>query len=708
MATVVENLTDGDTKKDRTRLAKERRQEKDKSQAVREQALLEKQQRAQQQYQRSLMERGRRLEEQRQREALRRSAVEEKRRQRIDDEKTVTWEERENDTKRVTEGEQAREREGRQGPPRLALLQKGSDSSVRESLFFPVSERNEQERLELLMRRSLDRNLQVDQRPKRWTWCGPPGACDGDPKIAPPCSPASASLANDHAVHSPAGKSRNAVQGFLIPPESPDSLLNRHLSSSSATLPNITERGKSSSSPHRSPYRGSPSRAERKKVSASFCGPLDDSRGAATSPKTPQTERSIVQTLSDSTMKKLESPTTPTHSFSTRKNPSTPKRSKSCKSRIQSPASPGQFPPSPMRHRATTPSGEGRRWDADEKERKTSRTEKMPKSNSKEFGHNAGDMDGWTKCLQSCVSESPVTPTGKAGTTDAEEASRLLAERRRLAREQREQEEKQERLRAAELQRQQDEERERKEKEKAARQEEEQRQALEKAEEDRQQQERADEKRLSYHREPEERDYKEQRWKELQDDLERQREEAVQRVHREAERKRQERELLKVQEEQERFQRKKRIEEIMKRTRKPDGEKKEEAQMEVPSPISGPQSISPSPLETEVSKVISSPLKAAFESPIICLHPLEGKSCVSDDLSDGVQSMDVSENSHNRVSSVALGDILVLAGHVSHPKVSAAPGFGDCNKNLIRDCSSTAIDSSLFQSIRPTSDKLNI
>lgn len=35
-----------------------------------------------------------------------------------------------------------------------------------------------------------------------------------------------------------------------------------------------------------------------------------------------------------------------------------------------------------------------------------------------------------------------MTPTGKAGTTDAEEASRVLAEKRRLAREQKEQEEK--------------------------------------------------------------------------------------------------------------------------------------------------------------------------------------------------------------------------------------------------------------------------
>ncbi|XP_077100897.1 uncharacterized protein LOC143751954 [Siphateles boraxobius] len=87
MATILENLTDGGSKKDRIRLAKERREEKDRSQAVREQALWEKEQRAQQQYERSVVERGRRLEEQRQKEMHRRSAVEEKRRQRVEEEK---------------------------------------------------------------------------------------------------------------------------------------------------------------------------------------------------------------------------------------------------------------------------------------------------------------------------------------------------------------------------------------------------------------------------------------------------------------------------------------------------------------------------------------------------------------------------------------------------------------------------------------------
>jgi len=56
-----------------------------------------------------------------------------------------------------------------------------------------------------------------------------------------------------------------------------------------------------------------------------------------------------------------------------------------------------------MRHRATTPSLESKRWEGEEKgtleskgfstlERKTSKAERIPKSTSKEFGHNAGNI----------------------------------------------------------------------------------------------------------------------------------------------------------------------------------------------------------------------------------------------------------------------------------------------------------------------------
>ncbi|GAA6071212.1 MAP7 domain-containing protein 2 isoform X3 [Tachysurus ichikawai] len=58
-----------------------------------------------------------------------------------------------------------------------------SDSSVRENLVFPVLERNEQEHLETLMRRSDDRGLPSEQRHKRWTWGGPPRACEGESEI---------------------------------------------------------------------------------------------------------------------------------------------------------------------------------------------------------------------------------------------------------------------------------------------------------------------------------------------------------------------------------------------------------------------------------------------------------------------------------------------------------------------------------------------
>ncbi|KAG5268112.1 hypothetical protein AALO_G00208380 [Alosa alosa] len=76
-------------KKDRLRIAQERREEKERIQAAREQALLAKEQRAQKQLERSAEERGRRLEQQRQREVLRRAAVDEKRRQQEELEKLL-------------------------------------------------------------------------------------------------------------------------------------------------------------------------------------------------------------------------------------------------------------------------------------------------------------------------------------------------------------------------------------------------------------------------------------------------------------------------------------------------------------------------------------------------------------------------------------------------------------------------------------------
>lgn len=103
---------------DRMRLAKERREERERSLAARDQLIREKERRARLQYERTVEERWRRLEEQRQKEEFRRAAVEEKRRQQLEEER---------------------------------------------------------ERLEALMKRSLERSLQLEQRTKRWSRGCPAG-----------------------------------------------------------------------------------------------------------------------------------------------------------------------------------------------------------------------------------------------------------------------------------------------------------------------------------------------------------------------------------------------------------------------------------------------------------------------------------------------------------------------------------------------------
>ncbi|KAM7390090.1 hypothetical protein PAMA_008313 [Pampus argenteus] len=529
-------------------------------------------------------------------------------------------------------------------------VRRRSDGSVRECLVFPVSERNEQERLEAMVRRRAggaekrgagggeggggggEAQDHLDNRPKRWTWGGPPDGVE--------------------------------VGDFLSPPAS-DQPLNKQLSNSSAALHSpervsFVSHRTASPTNHR-PYRSSSNRR-------SIAGyPEETSRA-----KTPTGE----------------SPNTPARSSSFRANskgPATPKRVRSNRSRAQSPCSPGQYPPSPLRQRAPTP-GTDDRGHTEVKghgtlERKSTKSEtsekKIPKSTSREL-----------------TAESPGTPTGRSvgGTTDAEEASRLLAERRRLARIQKEQEERQrqeeDRLRAEEEQRRQQEAREQQER------------AVQQAEEERV---RREEERRS--REEEERRQKEQRWKDMQDQLDREREEAILRAQRGAERKRQEREQLHIQEEQERLQRKKRIEEIMKRTRKSEVDTSAAA-------------------ATETAVGLDEDAPTPAEAPVILLGPLENKSFV-DELSDGVQSMDVSPVSRDEQASAQefspvtegtdgcpLEHLMELDAHGQqqrqgaetppYPKLQAGSGVGDLNKNLLIQAYSAASESSqLIQSIGP-------
>uniref|UniRef100_A0A1A8GER6 MAP7 domain containing 2b n=1 Tax=Nothobranchius korthausae TaxID=1143690 RepID=A0A1A8GER6_9TELE len=551
-------------------------------------------------------------------------------------------------------------------------VRRRSDGSVRECLFFPVSERNEQERLEALVRRRAggaerggggagEAQEHLDNRPKRWTWGGPPDGAEGNPKT-PLCNAIGSAQPNERPAASSASQSRNVVD-FLSPPAM-DQPNNKQLSNSSAAL---------SSADRASPNNNRLFRSSSNRRSvAGF--PEEMSRA-----KTPTGEV----------------PNTPVRSASFKcnsKGHATPKRMRSNRNRAQSPCSPGQYPPSPIRQRATTPGTPDDRGHLEFKghstlERKSAKSEtsdskKIPKSTSKELN-----------------AESPSTPTVRSvgGTTDAEEASRLLAERRRLARVQKEQEEKQrqeeERMKIEEEQREQQEAKERQER------------AAQQAEEERV---RREEERRS--KEEEERRQKEQRWRDMQEQLDKEREEAILRAQREAEKKRQEREQLHIQEEQERQQRKKRIEEIMKRTRKSEVEPPSAASV---SGVKVDAAAAPEEAETPA------------EAPVILLGPLENKCCV-DELSDGVQSMDVSPVSRDEQASAQefspvtegpdgcpldhLMDLDVPGRGQRHrvetppyPKLQAGSGVGDLNKNLlIQAYSATSESSQLIPSVGPS------
>lgn len=158
-----------------------------------------------------------------------------------------------------------------------------------------------------------------------------------------------------------------------------------------------------------------------------------------------------------------------------------------------------------------------------------------------------------TEPVQNESISSPPPQKSAAGTTDPEEASRILSENRRLAREQREREEEERRQQEEQARLAKEEMARRKAEERARREEEAQRQAEERRrmeEEER----KAEEERLQREREEAER-------------IQKQKEEEGSRQREEAERLRQERFHK---EEAERLERKKRLEEIMKRTRRSD------------------------------------------------------------------------------------------------------------------------------------------
>ncbi|KAG3290334.1 microtubule associated protein 7, transcript variant X12 [Ictidomys tridecemlineatus] len=542
---------------DRQRLARERREEREKQLAAREIVWLEKEERARQHYEKHLEERKKKLEEQRLKEERRRAAVEEKRRQRLEEDK---------------------------------------------------------ERHEAVVRRTMERSQKPRQKPNRWSWGGSLQGSSGihsadpdrrsvstmnlskhvDPVISKRLSSSSATLLNspDRARRLQLSPWESSVVNRLLTPT--HSFLARSKSTaalSGDTVIPICPRS-ASCSPIIMPYKAAHSR-----------NPVDRPKLFVTPPEGSARRRTIHGTLGQKRERERENvPFHLTSGIRRALSPSNPKaRSPAC-SRLWLPSKslphlpgtprPASLPPGSVKAAPTQarPPSPGNirpvkrevRVEPEKKER-----EKEPESAASE-----PSLKGRTplvKVDEAAVEDgTPVEPEAdpaapgaapasdpapvpapapapapsftvtasaapkiSAGTTDPEEATRLLAEKRRLAREQREKEER-ERREKEEIERQKREELAQRVAEERTRREEELR---------RLEAEQAREKEEHLRRQAEERE------REEMERAQKQKEEEA-RMREEAERVRQEREKHFQREEQERLERKKRLEEIMKRTRR--------------------------------------------------------------------------------------------------------------------------------------------
>ncbi|XP_061899936.1 ensconsin isoform X8 [Entelurus aequoreus] len=548
---------------DRLRVAKERREEAERQQALRESQIMERERKAKMQVERQLEERQKKAVEQRKKEEQKRMAVEEKRKQKQEEEK---------------------------------------------------------EHYEAVMRRTLERSQRVEQRQKRWSWGGlstdSDGRGDSDTGASSPVAIVICPATPEKPPSTQKVDKRSTSTINLKQPS--EANISKRLSSSSATLiksPDKSFKPRSSSCnrvlrkdslPEAAKEKSKTRPVEQtgasmKKRSASLTrvsvgrvqtpakaakGTADDQASAAPlhPPRGPMRSRSIDRQKNgmttsvsadgalDPSLAKQERPFTspgrqrppspsiplgrnrspsPAPNPSLKRTPSPAAAKQNARARPPSPAM-KQRPPSPQPTTAKPPPIQ-----------KPALTPPGPPTLRKRDSRPKDLGPVTTGSPQSSdSSKSKDKDDAKTGTNSAAEAAKILAENRRLMREQKE---KEEQLR---IQR---------EEEDKLRKEEEERLA-EEARLKREEEEKilAAERRVKEEEEAliaeEERVRMEAEDALKQAELQKEREEAEAKALVEAEKVRQERERVMQQNQQERMERKKRIEEIMKRTRKSEGE----------------------------------------------------------------------------------------------------------------------------------------
>ncbi|XP_070081626.1 ensconsin isoform X29 [Equus caballus] len=501
---------------DRQRLARERRQEREKQLAAREIVWLEREERARQHYEKHLEERKKKLEEQRLKEERRRAAVEEKRRQRLEEDK---------------------------------------------------------ERHEAVVRRTMERSQKPKQKHNRWSWGGP---LHGSPR------------AHSAARRLQLSPWESSVVSRLLTPT--HSFLAR--SKSTAALSGDA----ASCSPiNIMPYKAAHSR-----------NPMERPKFFVTPPEGSARRRTVHGTVGSKRERERDNvPFHPTAGVRRALSPSHPKARPPAPSRLWLPSKSFPHLPGTPRPASTLPPGSAKAapsqaWPPSpgnirpvkreagvqperkepEEEPQAVASEPWPKGRAPLVKVEEATVEEGTPVEAEATPAAPAaapattsalvpapasapapvpgqpstvtastSPKTSAGTTDPEEATRLLAEKRRLAREQRDKEEREQR------------EREQRERQKGE-------ELAQKVAEERMRRE-EESRRLEAEQAREREEQLQRRQREEAARAQRQKEEEA-RVREEAERARQEREKHFQREEQERLERKKRLEEIMKRTRRAD------------------------------------------------------------------------------------------------------------------------------------------
>ncbi|KAM9354012.1 ensconsin isoform 2-T2 [Pholidichthys leucotaenia] len=581
---------------ERQRLARERREEREKQNAVKEAQWQAREERAKQHYEKHLEEKRKKLEEQRIKEDKRRAAVEEKRRQKLEEDRA---------------------------------------------------------RHEAVIRRTLERSQKTRPKPNRWSWGGalnantPSMTADADrrsvstvnlskhtdPVITKRLSSSSATL-----LHSPdRGLQMRTTSTPVISKAQSKSRLHQgkstqHKNTGLRRLPltpwesNVVSRLQQPTHSYLARSRSAMSLSGEQTVSChpsgsmSFkalqaqplphCRSQDRSLGretaslSATTPRRRTTGTSQHQKDRDYVRKSwsnLSLPLAPVLTLPPSKRSISPGKigKVAAPSPGRPPQKPAGRPPTPKLLKSpgtedpgnlrpvrktpesanpSTPTKPQREEDEEECEQVLSPPQPRPQP----VGQNKSSNEPTTAAPSENVS-SPPSQRPSAGTTDPEEASRILAEKRRLAREQREKEEEERRQQEEQARLAREEMARRKAEERARREEEAQRQAEERRRNEEEEERKAEEERLKKEKEEVER-------------LQKQEEEEA-RQREEAERLRQEREKHFQKEEAERLERKKRLEEIMKRTRRSDTSEKKvrNGDNEVTPPTSAASAVTVSP-----------------------------------------------------------------------------------------------------------------